>query len=190
MKKLIAMLLALTLIVAFAGCGQKEEPKTAEPVEALTALKTVVTAYNEKYAGTDYQLSLVGGGFENTDWEGPAAVLNTDTAYLTGTLLIPEADLAKVTIAASAMHAMNTNTFCAGAYNLGDGADYTAFAAGVREAIQGNRWMCGFPEKLLMVNVGDCLIVVYGNGQLIDNFNTVIGETYTATVVYNEAIGA
>ena len=38
MKKLIALLLALTLVVAFAGCEKKEETKV-ETVEALTALE-------------------------------------------------------------------------------------------------------------------------------------------------------
>ena len=189
MKKLIALLLVLTTIVAFAACGKKEETKTETTVEALTAITTVATAYNEKYAETDYQLPLVGGGYENTSWEGPAAVLDTDVAYMTGTLLVPEADLSKVTAAASAMHGMNTNTFCAGAFNLVDGADYGAFATAVREAVQGNRWFCGFPEKLLIVNVGNCLIVAYGHGELISNFNEVIGETYAGTtILYNEAI--
>lgn len=186
MKKLIAMLLALTLVVAFAGCN-KEEPQ-AETVEALTAMTTLATAYNTKYEGTDFQLPLMGGGYENMNMEGPAAVLESDTAYLTSTLLIPEAELSKVSAAASAQHAMMTNNFCAGAYNLND-ADLGAFAAAVRNAIQGNRWMCGFPEKLLIADVGNCVVVVYGNGALVDNFNGVIGETYSsAHILYNEAI--
>ncbi len=190
MKKLIALLLALTLVVAFAGCEKKEEQEDKlPPVEALTAIQTLYEAYNTKHADTDYQLFLVGGGYENTNWEGPATVLNSDVAYLTQTLVIPEAEVSNIKAAASAMHGQNTNTFCAGAYNLVDGADYDAFATAVRKAIQGNRWMCGFPEKLLIVNVGDCLIIVYGNGQLVENFNVVIGETYAgAPIYYNEAI--
>ena len=189
MKKLIALLLALTLVVAFAGCEKKEENKLP-PVEALTAIKTVYEAYNTKHADTDYQLFLVGGGYENANWEGPDAVPTTDVAYLTSILVVPETEVSNIKAAASAMHGMNTNTFCAGAYNLVDGADYSAFAAALREAIQGNRWMCGFPEKLVIANVGDCLIVVYGNGELLDLFTTVISETYAgAPILYNEAIG-
>lgn len=189
MKKLTAMLLALTLIVALAGCGNTNNAPAAEPVEALTAIKAVVSAYNTKYEGTDFQLPIMGGGYEVQNWEGPDAVPTTDVAFLTQQLLVPEAEVGSISAAASAMHAMNTNTFCAGAFNLAEGADYGAFATAVRGAVQGNRWMCGFPEKLVIANVGDCLIVAYGNGQIIDNFNAVIGETYSAaTVLYNEAI--
>ena len=188
MKKLIALLLALTLVVAFAGCEKKEENKLP-PVEALTAIKTLVNAYNTQYEGTDFQLPIVGGGYETMNWEGPDAVPTEDTAFLTQQLLVPETELSNIKSAASAMHSMNTNIFCAGSFNLVEGADYAAFAAGVKAAILGNRWMCGFPEKLVIANVGDCLIVVYGNAQIVENFNTVIAETYSsATVLYNEAI--
>ena len=191
MKKLIALLLAMTLMVAFAACGTQTETK-GEPtatVEALTAIKALVSAYNTKYEGTDFQLPIIGGGYESQNWEGPDAVPTTDVAFLTQQLLVPETDVSKVSAAASAMHAMNTNTFCAGSFNLVEGSDYGAFATAVRGAVQGNRWMCGFPEKLVIANVGNCLIVVYGNGQLVDNFNTVISETYaSAVVLYNEAI--
>ena len=194
MKKLIALLLALTLVVAFAGCGNtagSNNGTTVEAVDALTAIKTLVNAYNTQYEGTDFQLPIVGGGYETMNWEGPDAVPTEDTAFLTQQLLVPETELSNIKSAASAMHSMNTNIFCAGSFNLVEGADYAAFAAGVKAAILGNRWMCGFPEKLVIANVGDCLIVVYGNAQIVENFNTVIAETYSsATVLYNEAIEA
>ena len=158
MKKLIALLLALTLVVAFAGCEKKEEAKV-ETVEALAALQTAWNAL-----GDDEKPFAMGGGYETMVDNAPGAVPTTDTAYLTSILLVPEAELSKVSAAASVMHAMNTNTFCAGAFNLVDGADYGAFATALREAIQGNRWMCGFPEKLHIANVGNCLVVAYGNG--------------------------
>lgn len=191
MKKLIAMLLALTMMVALAACGtQTEKEPAVQTVEALTALQTVVTAYNTQYEGTDYQLPIVGGGYEAMNWEGPDVVPTTDVDYLTAQLIVPEEQIANIGAAASAMHAMNTNIFCAGAYNLVEGADYNAFAAALEAAIMGNRWMCGFPEKLLIVNVGNCLIVVYGNGEVVANFNTVVGETYSAaTIICDKAVG-
>ena len=39
MKKLIALLLVLATVMAFAACGKKEETAKVESVEALTALK-------------------------------------------------------------------------------------------------------------------------------------------------------
>ena len=179
MKKLIALLLALTLVVAFAGCEKKEETKV-ETVEALAALQTAWNAL-----GDDQKPFAMGGGFETMVDNAPGSVPTTDTGFLTSILLVPEAELTKISAAASVIHAMNTNTFCAGAYNLVDGADYAAFAATMQETIQGNRWMCGFPEKLYIANVGNCLVVVYGNGELVENF---CGKLANATVLYNEAI--
>ena len=178
MKKLIALLLALTLVVAFAGCEKKEAK--AETVEALTALKTAWDALGE-----DEKPFAMGGGYETMVDNAPGSVPTTDTAYLSTILLVPEAEVAKISAAASVIHAMNTNTFCAGAYNLVDGADYAAFATTMRDTIQGNRWFCGFPEKLYIANVGNCLVVVYGNGELVNNF---CGKLANAEVLYNEAI--
>ena len=180
MKKLIALLLVLATMMAFAACGKKEEAKV-EPVEALAALQTAWNAL-----GDEEKPFAMGGGYETMVDNAPGAVPTTDTAYLTSILLVPEAELSKVSAAASVMHAMNTNTFCAGAFNLVDGADYGAFVTAMRTAIQGNRWMCGFPEKLYIANVGDCLVVVYGNGQLVDTFCGKLAAN--ATILYNEAI--
>ena len=180
MKKLIALLLVLATMMAFAACGKKEEAK-AEPVEALAALQTAWNAL-----GDEEKPFAMGGGYETMVDNAPGSVPTTDEAYLTNILLVPAEELNKVSAAASVMHAMNTNTFCAGAFNLVDGADYGAFATAMRTAIQGNRWMCGFPEKLYIANVGDCLVVVYGNGQLVDTFCGKLAAN--ATVLYNEAI--
>ncbi len=189
MKKLIAMLLALTLVVAFAGCDTTEKEPAVDPVDSLVAINTLITAYNTQYEGTDFQLPIVGGGYETMNWEGPAAVPTEDTAFLTQQLLVPEAEIANIKSAASAMHSMNTNIFCAGSFNLVEGASYTAFASGVKAAIQGNRWMCGFPELLMIANVGDCLVVVYGNTQIVENFKGVLTATYpAATILHSEAI--
>lgn len=179
MKKLIALLLALTLVVAFAGCEKKEDTKV-QTVEALAALETAWNALGE----TEKPFAM-GGGYENMVDNAPGAVSTEDAAYLTNMLLVPEAELSKISAAASVVHAMNQNTFTAGAFNLVDGADYGAFATAMREAIQGNRWMCGFPEKLYIANVGNCLVVVYGNGEVVDTF---CGKLANTTVLYDEAI--
>lgn len=180
MKKLIALLLVLATVMAFAACGKKEEAKTESNVAALAALEGAWNALGE-----DEKPFAMGGGYETIVENAPGSVPTADEAYLTNILLVPSEELSKVSAAASVMHAMNTNTFCAGAFNLVDGADYGAFATAMRTAIQGNRWMCGFPEKLYIANVGNCLVVAYGNGELVDNF---CGKLTGATILYNEAI--
>ncbi len=182
MKKLIAMLLALTLVVAFAGCDNKTEEPKVETVDALVALQTVWTSY-----GDEEKFSVMGGGYENVLMGEPGAIAGTDEASLTQQLLVPAAEVANVKGAASLFHAMNQNTFTCGAINLVDGADYAAFAKTLRDAIQGNQWMCGFPEKLVISNVGNCLVVAFGNGEMIDIFSGKLTAAYSnAASLYNE----
>ncbi len=163
-----------------------EEVILGSAFDAVNVLKNLVSAYNTKHAGTDFELPIMGGGYLNGNWEGPDVVLAEDIDFMTQTLLVPEAELTNIQATAAASHAMMLNNFCAGAYNLVEGADYTAFAATMQDAVLNNQWVCGFPEQLVIADVGGCLIVVFGNGQLIENFNAVIGETYPGvTVVYN-----
>ena len=50
--------------------------------------------------------------------------------------------------------------------------------------------MCGFPETLIIVQVGDSYLVsAYGNGELIENFKTKLVNTYAyAEVVVEESL--
>ena len=87
--------------------------------------------------------------------------------------------------AATGLHAMNANSFTGAAYKLVAGADAAAFAADFQTELNNARWMCGFPEKLYIANVGNCLVVAYGNGELV---NTFCGKLANATILYDEAI--
>ncbi len=166
-----------------------EEVILGSATDAVEVLKAVMNSYNTTHAGTDFELHVVGGGYENSNWEGPDVVPAADTAYMADMLLVPEAELANIEATASAMHSMMINNFCAGAYNLVEGADVAAFVASMQAAIQGNQWVCGFPEQLVIADVGGCVIVVYGNGQIVEKFSTAISETYpSTTVLVNEAI--
>ena len=50
--------------------------------------------------------------------------------------------------------------------------------------------MCGFPEKLLVAEVTEeYVVVVFGNGELVDNFNAKLTAKYDFAVVTVEAIG-
>ena len=42
-----------------------------------------------------------------------------------------------------------------------------------------NQWMCGFPETLIIVTVGeDYVVSAFGNGQVIEAFKTAITTVY------------
>ena len=49
--------------------------------------------------------------------------------------------------------------------------------AGIKEATQNNMWMCGMPDKFIIVTVnGDYVVSAFGNGEVIDYFKAAITE--------------
>ena len=201
MKKLIAMLLALTMLVAFAGCNttnnetnnnapetnapETNAPETTEaaPV-AASALEILETVWAQ--FGDDEKFFVMGGDFENMVDGAPGAVNVAGTDFLTGNLIVPAGQTANITEAASLIHGMNANTFTCAAYAV---SDAQAFATAMQAAIQGNQWICGFPEKLLIAEVGGYVVVVFGVGDAVNPFQTNLTTAYpTANILVDEAI--
>ena len=182
MKKLIAIALALCVVCSFAACNTNNEPAVKLPASALEVLETVWATYGE-----DEMFFAMGGGYESMTDNKPGAIAATDTDSIQYMLLVPEAELAGVTEAASLLHAMNANTFTAGSFKVNDAA---AFATAMQSAVQGNMWMCGFPEQLVIFTFGnEFAVVAFGNGELIANFQAKLAAAYPdAVLAINEPI--
>ncbi len=180
MKKLLAMLLAVCVMFAFAACGQENDVEANLPASALEILTTVWDKMPEKFPA-------MGGGYENITDGAPGALTATDTGYLTGNLIVPEAEAANVSEAASITHAMMANNFTAGAFKVTDAA---AFAAALETAVMGNQWICGFPETLVIATFGNTYVVMgYGAGDILTAFHTALTAAYPdAAVVCNDPI--
>ena len=131
------------------------------------------------------------GGDYNAMVDGAAGVVDlAATDFLNVSLIVPEAEIANIAEAASLLHAMNANTFTGAAYVLAEGADQAAFVAAMQTAIQGNQWMCGFPETLLIAKCDGAIVVAFGNGEVMTVFNTNLTTAYAeAEILVNEAIG-
>lgn len=71
---------------------------------------------------------------------------------------------------ATLQHMMNMNTFCSAMAKLNDPSKAAEFAEAYKAAIQAQRWMCGFPDKVIVISVGDYVIMAYGNETIIENF--------------------
>ena len=70
-------------------------------------------------------------------------------------------------------------------------ASATWNADDLRTTIQAKHWMCGFPDKLVIVTVGQSVLSVYGNEELVNTFRDKLLASYpTAAAVYDEAINA
>lgn len=189
MKKFFAMILALSMMLSLAACGGNGAAETTAPaVEIASSLEILETIW-AKY-GENETFPVIGGNMEAPVDGAPG---NYDMAYaenLTYNLLVPADQLASIDEAATMVHMMNANTFTGGVVHLTEGTDTAAFAEVMRNAIQGNQWMCGFPETLVIAVVGgEYVLIAYGVNDAMNPFMTHFGEAYpNAEILYNEAI--
>ena len=154
-----------------------EQPKADKPASSgdpLSILSTVWNTYSEDemFASTEPMSMDVG-----------------DTDTLVYQLTFPADDAALIDSAAALLHMMNMNTFTCGAYHAADAKDVTKLAGDLRDAIQGKQWMCGFPDKLVIVTMDNYVLGMYGDEELINTFRDKLLASYSAAaVVYDEAI--
>ena len=185
MKKLSILTLAVILLTMLAACsGTPATTGTSSYADATEVLTKVWSTYadNEKFAAG-------GGDYDNTVMDGPGKFDVTKTEDLDAMLALPSAQAANVDDAASLIHMMNANTFTGAAYRLKDGADVTAFANDFKANLDSRRWMCGFPEKFVVIKTGNYVVTAFGNGEIVDLFKTKsTGTLENATVVLEAAI--
>ena len=189
MKKLISLALVLAMALSIlAGCGTTADNggnNAAAPASALEVLENVWALF-----GDDEKFPVMGGDFEASIMDAPA-VWNSDLLVdLSYSLQLPEAEMAKVADAATMIHMMNANTFTSAVLHLNEGEDVAAFAASAKESIMAAQWMCGFPEKLVIADMGgNYLLIAYGLNDAINPFEAKLVEAYAdANVICSEAI--
>ena len=194
MKKIISLVLACVMMLSLAACGTKKVEETtpatteapAVTVESsLAVLESIWALYGE-----EEKFAVIGGNMESPVDGAPG---NYDMAYaenLTWNLLVPAEQLASIDEAATMIHMMNANTFTCGVVHLTEGTDAAAFAQVMRDAIQGNMWMCGFPETLTVAVIGgEYVLIAFGVNDAMNPFMTHFNEAYAdANILFNEAI--
>lgn len=188
MKKIASVLLVAMLALCLTACGGGKDNNagTVEIKDAAEILTTVWGAYEE-----DEMFPAGGGDSENMSMEGPAKFDIAKAEELTYQLNFPAEFVEKIDDAASMVHMMNLNTFTAGAFHVADTADMSAVVDAIKDKVMNNHWMCGFPETLIIVQIGDNYVVsAYGNGELIANFQTKLLAAYegAAEVVVEESL--
>lgn len=198
MKKILALILAALMICTLVACGgkgdennaneTKNELNEAPKLEGVEAPVDILNAIWATY-GENEMFFAMGGDIDNAVNNAPGKFNIENKDYVVSQLVCPEAALAMVDGAASLMHAMNANTFTGAAYSIKDGSDASAFITAMKTAIQGNQWMCGFPEKVLTAKVTDDYVVVaFGNGEIIETFKNKLTAKYDFAVVEVDAI--
>ena len=189
MKKFMSMVLAMVMVLSLVACGGKTEPaKDDQQAVAGSALEILENVWNQY--GEDEKFAVIGGNMESPVDGAPGNYDMTYAENLTYNLLVPADQLANIDEAATMIHAMNANTFTSGVVHLTEGTDAAAFAQIMRDAIQGNMWMCGFPETLTIAVVdGEYVLIAFGVNDAMNPFMTHFAEAYAdAEVLFNEAI--
>ena len=185
MKKILALILALTFVLALASCGAKDDAKETETNANTTVDTTVDTdEYVEEEfvedevpaptTDTGILLNNVWATYSEDEMFFPmmGEFEITDAESIDATLGFPQAELDKITENYYLIHGMNANTFTGAAYKMADGVDSAALVEAIKTNIMGRRWMCGFPETLIIIEADGCLITAFGNGEIIENFKT------------------
>lgn len=178
MKKTISALLCAVLLLSLTACGASAPADTGAdaPASALELLENVWNSYSdeEKFpaAGGDYSE-------ENMRDGAPGNFSIRDAEILNSSLGFPSDEAGKIDGAASLVHMMNLNTFTCGAFHVKNSGDVSAVADALRQNVQNTQWMCGFPDKLVVLTYGEYVVALFGADDLVDDFVNTMTATYT-----------
>ena len=152
--------------------------------DANALLTTVWGSYTE-----DEKFSVAGGDYNHPVEDAPGAFDITDTASLSSMLVLPESAAADIDDAASLIHMMNANTFTCGAFHVTDSEKVSTVADALRDAISSRHWMCGFPDKFVIITYEQYVVSVFGDEELVNTFRDKFTAAYAdAAIAYEEAI--
>lgn len=167
-----------------------ETPAEDKPAAAVDDALTILNAIWNTYSDEE-KFPAAGGDSEHAVDGAPGSFDASNADSLSYLLTFPADDASLIDSAASLVHMMNLNTFTCGAFHVADTNNVARLADDLRTTIQAKRWMCGFPDKLVIVTVGQSVLSVYGNEELVNTFRDKLLASYpTAAAVYDEAINA
>ena len=167
-----------------------ETPAEDKPAAAVDDALTILNAIWNTYSDEE-KFPAAGGDSEHAVDGAPGSFDASNADNLSYQLTFPADDASLIDSAASLVHMMNLNTFTCGAFHVADANNVARLADDLRTTIQAKHWMCGFPDKLVIVTVGQSVFSVYGNEELVNTFRDKLLASYpTAAAVYDEAINA
>ena len=182
MKKILAFILAAVMVLSLAACADKgseggaTSPSGAQKDQPKSALEILEKVWS-KYS-TDEKFPATGGSEKHMKDDKPGKFDVSDAEALDFELGFPKAQASEIDDAASLMHMLNQNNFSCGVYHVKDSGNVEALAGKIKENILARQWLCGFPEKLVILTVGDYIVSVFGAGELTDTFVAKLSAEY------------
>ena len=170
--------------------ASSEKTETEQPAassgDPLSVLNTVWGTYSE-----DEKFPAAGGDYEHAVDGAPGSFDVSNGDSLASQLTFPAGDAGLIDSAAALTHMMNSNTFTCGAFHVASKDNVSQLAQDLRSEFQGKHWMCGFPDKLVVASMGQYVVSVYGDEELVNTFRDKLKSSYpSVTVLYDENLDA
>ena len=162
-----------------------ETPAEDKPAAAVDDALTILNAIWNTYSDEE-KFPAAGGDSEHAVDGAPGSFDVSNADSLSYLLTFPADDASLIDSAASLVHMMNLNTFTCGAFHVADANNVARLADDLRTTIQAKHWMCGFPDKLVIVTVGQSVLSVYGNEDLVNTFRDKLQAAYAGAVVITD----
>ena len=181
MKKFIILALAAVFVLSFTafakqnGTTTPSVPPKGQPQNALEILEKVWSKYS-----TDDKFPATGGSEKHMKDNMPGKFDVSDAEALDFELGFPKAQASEIDDAASLMHMLNQNNFSCGVYHVKSSGNAETLAGKIKENILARQWLCGFPEKLVILNVGDYIVSVFGAAELTNTFTEKLSAEYSS----------
>ena len=155
------------MVLSLAACSSQKggDVNGGFPASAVDLLTAVWNAYPESE-----KFSVVGGSLDNPVDNAPGAFPVDDADNLDYMLHFPADKSDLIDDAASLTHMMNANSFTCGAFHVKNSGDVSAVADALRQNVQNTQWMCGFPDKLVVLTYGEYVVALFGADDLVDDF--------------------
>lgn len=192
MKKLVVLLATLAMVLSCVACGGKTENNGGNetPKVEITDANEILTKVWDEYkasASEDVQFPIAGGNVEAMVMDAPAkfdVTIEGAKDMLIYSYCIPAEAIDMTDDVATMMNMMMANNFTSAAYHVADSANVETVVANIKDATLNNQWMCGLPEKLVVVTIGDYVVSAFGNGMVIDAFKTAVTNVYGEAAVF------
>ena len=157
------------------------KPSGSAYADAVAVLEAAWAAYPE-----DDKFPIFGGSTDvAVDYDGKPGPFTISLKGEMGSFLhVPESIMPQIKSAASMINMMNANTFTCGAFEV-DG-DINAFSKALVDSVNSTQWMCGFPETVITIKVGNYLIMAFGHGEPIEKFKTAATTAVTGAALVHE----
>ena len=166
MKKLLSILLVLTLV----GCSKVN-----------VSYDTSVDVMGDIWGRMNKDLPVFGGNLMDQHMDSPGEFkLDAEDAEaeLEAMYYVPVEVISSLKDGATCVHLMNQNTFTSACFKVDNPKEV---GEKIADNIRNANWMCGFPDKLVMMMGDTYVIYAFGAEELVDSFKKTVEDAFMGT---------